>query len=124
MHINIQRQRRRLRVALRGGHREGGKVRPDFYGMLGSVIAEPAISAGEKARFWAELPARFKAVEAKFPGRLTRVERAKIEAAIATRIARPTREERSSDHRRFFEEVAARRATAKPKRSKGERIEA
>jgi hypothetical protein len=93
VHIAAQRHLHRLRLALHSGHRDkDGQVRSEYVAMLGSVIWGNPISLAERRRFWEQLPGRFAQVEAKFPGRLTADNRARVEADIERRIARPTRE--------------------------------
>ena len=76
-----------------------------FIGLMGSRqnsagVAKPisapwegvpfgALSLADRVRFWSELPARLAAVDARWPGRLTAESRAKVEASIERRIARP-----------------------------------
>jgi hypothetical protein len=92
MHIGVHRQYRRLKLALQGSRKVNGRVVSIFYGMLGSVLCgegEP-ISRDEALRFWSELPARFRAIQARHPS-VTAAEVAKVRGKIAARIPKPTR---------------------------------
>jgi hypothetical protein len=71
------------------GSRRSG-VRTEYLGRLGALNLPEPIGLPERRRFWRELDAKFAAIEAKFPGRVTPADRRKILAVIEARIPAPT----------------------------------
>jgi hypothetical protein len=88
VHISTQRRNLYLRLFLHGGHKVNGRLVHDYFGMLGSVIAEPSISMAERERFWTELDGRLCAIAAKHP-RLDAAEVIKIKASLARHVPKP-----------------------------------
>jgi hypothetical protein len=85
--------RSRLRVSVVAGHKVNGRVVQERVGELGRITTAEPISASERGRFWEQLPQRFAQIEAKFPKRISRADRAKFESMISARIARPAKAE-------------------------------
>ena len=91
MFATYQRLGRGYYVRLIHARRIGGKQRPEHLGLLG-FVAEP-ISVSERIRFWHQLDARFRAIAACHPGRISPAEEAKVRAKIALRIPRLSAED-------------------------------
>jgi hypothetical protein len=96
MYLHFYRVHRRLAVNLVASRRVDGKVRSEHLGRLGSILLAEPLTLEERLRFWAGLAARFGAVDARFPNRVTADIRRKILAALAARIPTPIS---SEEHR-------------------------
>jgi hypothetical protein len=89
MFARFERVGSRISVQLVVSHRTGKKVRAHRVGPLGSVLFSDPISISERARFWASVGDRFRALAARYPGRISPADEERIRTAIAKRIPRP-----------------------------------
>ena len=102
MFVRFERQKRRLFVALVINRKVGGKTRQDRLGYLGSVTYSEPISTSDRIRFWAQIERRQREIDAKYPGRVTPADVAKIKDAIDKRIPLS----RTADERKLFFQVS------------------
>jgi len=79
----------RLHVDLVESRREGGRVRSERIGGLGSAALPEPISIAERVRFWRDLKPRFRALS----NRVAADDRRKALAVIHERIPKPTDDE-------------------------------
>ena len=122
MNARFQSLDRHWYIGLAHSRREGGKHVTDWLGSLGAVIRSEPVSISQRTKFWIGIDAHWRAIEKRHPGRVTPEERAKVEEAIARRVAKPT----PAESRRQCREVAEMSpAPAKPVvRQRGVRVTA
>jgi hypothetical protein len=90
MYLRFERQGRRLYAQLVIGRRIVGDVRQQRIGSLGSIRLPEPTSASERARFWAGVGDRYRALAARRPDVVLLKDEARLLDAIARRIPRPS----------------------------------
>ena len=94
MYVHFRRRYRRLAVGIGQSQYVNGKSHTAFAASLGSVALPEPIVLPERQAFWAQLDLRFAAIAARCGEcRVTADDRAKIVAALDSRIRRPTETE-------------------------------